>query len=31
MVMVLYFESKQTTFVQSNKTQVYLFRLITIK
>jgi len=27
MVMVCYFKGKQTTFIQSNKTQVYLFRL----
>jgi len=30
MVMVCYFKGKQTTFVQSNKTQVYLFRLIAL-
>jgi hypothetical protein len=27
MVMVCYFKGKQTTFVQSNATKVYLFRL----
>ena len=30
MVIVCYFKGKQTTFVQSNKTQVYLFRLIAL-
>jgi len=30
MVMVFYFKGKQTTFLQSNTTKVYLFRLIAL-